>query len=321
MVPTRTATRATTGVVAGARAVLARARALLGRTLDAVPAARRTLQELVRVGLVDRALVVAAQALLALVPLVVVLAAFLPADLTGASVDRFGDVTGVSRATGDLVTGQLEPLRSGSEIRAQTGYVGLVVAVLSASSFARALMRTYEGIWELPPVAGLRGRRRALGWLLGWLVALQLLVLTGWARARIDSRVDSLSGEAALGSVGVALQVVVAGLLWWWTLHVLLSGRVRWGLLVAPAAVTGAAVVAYSAGSALVMPHYASSSAAQYGTFGLVLAVATWLVGIAAVLVAAAVVGRALAEDEPTRGLAARVVARVARRRRPGSAG
>lgn len=300
MVPTRRAA----GVLAGARALAVRA-------LDTVPPARRTLQELVRVGLVDRALVVAAQALLALVPLVVVLAAFLPAHLTGASVDRFGDVTGVSRATGDMVTGQVEPLRSGDEIRAHTGYVGLVVAVLSASSFARALMRTYERVWELPGVAGLRGRRRALGWLLGWLVALQLLVVTGWARARVDAAAGDVSARAALGTVGVAVQVAVAALLWWWTLHVLLSGRVRWRALVVPAVVTGASVVAYSAGSALVMPHYASSSAAQYGTFGLVLAVATWLVGCAGVLVAAAVVGRVLTEDAVSRAVAGRLVARL----------
>jgi membrane protein len=293
---------------------LARARELLTRTLETVPQARRMLEELVRVGVVDRAMVVAAQALLALVPLVVVLAAFLPAHLTGASVDRFDDVTGLSRATGDMVTGQVEPLQSNDQIRAQTGYVGLVVVVLSASSFARALMRTYERIWDLPSVPGLRGRRRALGWLLGWLVALQLLTLTGWARARMDAAVDDVPARAVLGSVGLAIQVVVATLLWWWTLHVLLSGRVRWAALAPAALVTGMAIVLYSAGSALVMPRYAATSAAQYGTFGLVLAVATWLVGCAGVLVVAAVVGRALAEEPVVQRLTAHLTTRVAGR-------
>ena len=289
--------------------MLARAREALDRTLDTIPSARRMLEELVRVGLVDRAMVVAAQALLALVPLVVVLAAFLPAHLTGASVDRFDDVTGLSRASGDLVTSQVEPLRSGAEIRAQTGYVGLLVAMLSASSFARALMRTYERIWDLPSVAGFRGRRRALGWLLGWLVALQILVVTGWARTRLDAEVDHVSVRAVIGSVGVVVQVAVAALLWWWTLHVLLSGRVRWAPLVLPALVTGIAVVLYSGGSALVMPRYAATSAAQYGTVGLVLAVATWLVGCGVVLVVAAIIGRVLAEDPVVGRLTARLTA------------
>lgn len=291
-----------------AASTLARARSAVDRVLETTPPARRVLEELVRVGVVDRAMVVAAQALLALVPLVVVLAAFLPAHLTGASVDRFDDVTGLSRVSGDLVTGQVEPLRSGSEIRAQTGWIGLVVVVLSASSFARALMRSYERIWDLPSVAGFRGRRRALGWLLGWLVLLQVLALVGWARSRVDAEVDHVSARALLGSVGIGVQVAVAAVLWWWTLHVLLSGRVRWAALVLPALLTGTSVVLYSAGSSLVMPRYAASSAAQYGTVGLVLAVATWLVGFAGVLVVAGIVGRVLAEDPVTRGLVGRVV-------------
>ena len=311
--PTRSQVRVRRGADAEGADALDRGRAVLSRTLETVPSARRTLQELVRVGVVDRALVVAAQALLALVPLVVVLAAFLPAHVTGAGMDRFDDVTGLSRASGDMVTGQVEPLRSGSEIRAQTGWIGLVVAVLSASSFARALMRTYERIWELPPVAGFRGRRRALGWLLGWLVLLQVLAVVGWARARVDSEVDHVSARALVGSVGIAVQLVVAAALWWWTLHVLLASRVRWASLVLPAVLTGAAVVLYSAGSSLVMPRYAASSAAQYGTVGLVLAVATWLVGFAVVLVVAAIVGRVLSEDPVTLKVTARVAERARR--------
>ncbi len=295
------------------RYAVGRARGLAATVLDTVPPVRRTVQELVRVEVIDRTLVVAAQALLALVPLVVVLAAFLPADLTSTSMQRFDDVTGLSRASGQRVVGQVEPLKSGDEIRAQTGLVGLVVAVLSSSSFARALMRAYERIWALPSVPGLRGRRRALGWLLGWLVALQLLVLTGWARSQVEARAGEPPVAATFGAVGVAVQVGVAALVWWWTLHVLLSGRVRWRALVVPATVTGAAVVAFSAGSALVMPQYADSSAAQFGTVGLVLAVATWLVAFAGVLVVAAVVGRVLAEDETSRAVLARVAARIRR--------
>jgi len=294
---------------------LARARGLVLRVLDTVPPVRRTVDELVRIELIDRSLAVGAQALLALVPLMVVLAAFLPAHLTSTAVARFDDVTGLARASGQLVTSQLEPLRSGDEIRAQTGLIGLVVAILSATSFARALMRAYERVWELPTVSGFRGRRRGLGWLLGWLVALQLLILTGWARAQAQAHVDAPSARAALGSVGIAVQVVVVALLWWWTLRVLLSGRVSWRSLVAPAAITGVSLVAYAGGSAVVMPRYAAASAEQYGTFGLVLAVATWLVGFAGVLVVAAVVGRVVSEDELTQRLVTRLVTRVTRRR------
>src|SRR5436190_17168398 len=78
-----------------AMALIAWARALAYRILDTVPPVRRTVDELLRVEFVDRAVVIAAQALFALVPLVVVLAAYLP-DALHQGLDRFEAVTGLS---------------------------------------------------------------------------------------------------------------------------------------------------------------------------------------------------------------------------------
>jgi membrane protein len=290
------------------RRLSARSRELALRILDVVPPLRRTVQELLRVEVVDRSMVVAAQALFALIPLVVVLAAFLPAELTRSGVERFEDVTGLSQTSGALVTDQVEPLVADESIRAQTGVVGLLVVILSSSSFARAVMRTYERIWSLPRVGAMRSRRLSLGWLLGWLVGLQLLALIG-----------SLVPDALPIWLKAGVKVGVAGRVWWWTLHTLLSARVPWRPLAFPAFVTGAALVAYTAGSVVVMPRYAVSSIEQFGTFGLVLAVATWLVGIAGVMIVAAVVGRVLVEDPWVRRLVAyaRGARRPAARARP----
>ena len=59
-------------------------------------------------------------------------------------------------------------------MRAQTGIAGLLITLFSASSFARAIQRMYERVWEQPHVGGVVGLRRCLGWLIGWLVTLQL---------------------------------------------------------------------------------------------------------------------------------------------------
>jgi membrane protein len=292
-----------------------RVRRLALQVLDTVPPVRRSVDDLVRVEVIDRSMVVAAQGLLALIPLVVVLAAFLPADLTSAGVERFQEVTGLTHANVEQVTRQVEPLKTGSELRAETGFVGLLITVLSASSFARAVMRAYERVWGLPSVSGMRGRRRALGWLLGWLVGLQIVSLVGWA----TDRWSGLGTGVVSGAARVVLQVVLLTLLWCWTFRVLLTSRVGWGRLWAPALLTGVALAAYMAGSAVVMPTYATSSAEQFGTFGLVLAVAAWLVGFGGVLVVAAVVGRVLAEDPFTRRVAGGAVARLARPRDGGA--
>ena len=61
---------------------------------------------------------------------------------------------------------------------------------------------------------------------------------------------------------------------------------------------TGSCLVLYSWGSNFVMPAYVDASASQFGALGLILAITTWLVGAAGILVVAAVVGRVLVEDE-----------------------
>jgi membrane protein len=273
-----------------ARRVIAWVRDLVYRVLDLVPPVRRTVDELLRVEFLDRAVVIAAQGLLTLVPLVIVLSAFLPSELTSAGLTRFESVTGIATATAELPTSTGVDV---GDVRTQTGVLGLVITVLSASSFARAVQRMYERIWERRHLGGLRGRRLCLGWLVGWLVALQALSLVGWLADRV--------GVDALAPAWVVVRVVVASLVWWWTLHVLLAGRVPWRRLALSAALTGTAVVAYASASSVVMPRYASSTAEQFGTLGLVLTVAAWLVGFASVMVVAAVVGRVLTEDDFTR--------------------
>jgi membrane protein len=166
--------------------------------------------------------------------------------------------------------------------------VGLLITIFSATSFARAVQRAYERVWEQPHLGGLPGLRRCLLWLVGWLTTLQVVRTLG----------DVVGRSESIGLLRLLLQGVAASLIWWATIRLLLFGRVAWSLLAPAAALTGFGGVVYSWGSGLVMPAYVAASVAQFGTLGLVLAVTTWLVGFAGLMVVAAVVGRALAEDE-----------------------
>ncbi len=91
--------------------------------------------------------------------------------------------------------------------------------------------------------------------------------------------------------------------------------RVGWGACFPAALITGGVMIAYSNMSTLVMPRFAAKSAEQFGILGLVLTLATWLVGFAFVVVMSALLGRTLAEDEATRALAARVRSWLSARR------
>jgi membrane protein len=283
------------------RELVARVRALVYRILDTVPLARRSVDELVRIEVIDRSMAIGAQALLALVPMVLVLAAFLPHAVTGVGLERIEDVTGLGNVGHQITQGVTGSASTpdAETVRSTTGYVGLLITLLSATSFGRAVQRLYERVWDLPHIGGVAGLRRSLGWLFAWVLALQVVAFVGYLGARVDVQV--------LEPVIWGLRAVLAGVIWWWSMRLLLAGRVPWGQLAFPAFLTGVVVAIYTAGSGLVMARYVRAEAQQFGTLGVVLAVATWLVGFAGVMVVCATLGRVVTEDSMIRGLLRRL--------------
>ena len=283
---------------------LARVRAFVGRVIEfvqwvlgTVPVVRSIITGLVRIELIDRSMAIAAQAMLALVPMLVVLAAFLPAEFTTLALDRFRELTGLGQAGEQVIAANV----NADQVRAQTGAIGLLITLFSATSFARAVQRMFEKIWDQRHIGGLLGIRRSSLWMVGWLLTLQVLAAIGFVLEQV----------ADFGPLRYVLQGAGASLLWWWTSRVLLFGRVPWRTLLVGALLTGYALLLYSWGSALVMPTYVASSAAAFGTLGVILAITTWLVGFAGLLVVASVVGRAVVEDADVRRLSHAVASRV----------
>ena len=261
-----------------------RERRLAERVREDVPGLSRLLADLARVGFVDRAMIIAAQALLALVPLLIVLSAFLPADLGTVTVHRFESVTGIQAAQMAVVHAGLEK----SQVRAQTGYAGLVLTILSATSFAMAVQRVYQLVWEQPRASGVAASGRCVAWLTGWLAGLLMIAAVG----------SVVPHGLVWSTLAGLLQVVLAAAVWWWSAWMLLRGRVGWRKLAGGALLTGVGISAYGAAAGLVMPRYSAGNVAQFGSIGLMLSVASWLVGFAFVVVVAAVAGRVLTEDE-----------------------
>jgi membrane protein len=280
-------------VAAKVRALVAWARTTALRLLDVVPGLRRLVSDLVRIELIDRSMIIAAQGMFALVPLLIVMSAFLPHDLAVSLTQRFEVVTGVGRPQAAVVRQTLTP----DQIRSATGVFGLLLTLLSATSFSRALQRMHERVWEVTHVSGPAGLARSILWLVGWLLGLQLVALLG-----------ALFLSDRVGPLKLVAQIAASSLIWWWSARLLLAGRVSWRMLAPGAVLTGFTTILYTVGGRLVMPHYAATSARQLGALGVVLAVATWMVGFGAVLVVAAVVGRVIAEEEPVRTEARRIM-------------
>jgi membrane protein len=251
--------------------------------IDRIPILGRLLSEFIRIELIDRCMLIAAQGLLALIPMLVVIAAFFP-YLIGDAVQSFSDA-GIGGSGGAEIRGEVDP----DQVRAETGLIGIAIVLFSATSFARAVQRMYEKVWEKRHIGGVSGTRRCFMWLIGWLLTLQLV---GGLRSLMD---------AVEGMVGVTtrlvVQMVLLSLLWWVTSWVLLFGRVGWCRLALGALLTGTLGMLYNRASGAFMPAYVGANAEQFGTLGIILAISTWLIGFAGIMVASALVGRVVSED------------------------
>jgi membrane protein len=122
---------------------------------------RSWLDRLVAIQFVDRSVALGSLAFTALVPLLVISAAFLPGTdgLATALIDRFH----LSGSSADLVrTVFAQP----DDVRQSVSWLSVLLLIVSSLSFTRALQRVYEQAWGLQ-ARGLRGTRAGMTWLGG----------------------------------------------------------------------------------------------------------------------------------------------------------
>lgn len=260
--------------------LLAWSRGLRGRLAESHP----TAAEIVRVGLspdtIDRCFAVAAQIFITALPMAVAVSAFLPRALRDRVRESLSQQLGLRGSTAQAVS----VFFNGEDaLREAVGIVGLVTALLSATSLTRRLQRLYEKQWELSH--GLM-RSSALRWLL-WILV-WIAVLGAQAPVR--------SGRGGLLVAGWIASAAMSVGLWWWTPHLLLLSRVGWRRLLPTALLTGLGQTALGLGSRAVMPTVTGRSVSEYGPFGLVVSLMSWLLVVAGVIVVGGGVGRVLAE-------------------------
>jgi membrane protein len=170
--------------------------------------------------------------------------------------------------------------------RASTGVLGVVLALLTATSFARALQRSYELAWRLPRV-GLRAAWRTLALVIGLALYVELLFLFG----------RLVRGVPAGTLLEDLVSFAAACALWMGAGWILLGGRVRLRLLGAGGLLTAVGFAVLRRLSAFHLPTLVASNQQQFGLLGVAFTLFSWLSACAFVVVVATVVGAVLAED------------------------
>jgi membrane protein len=240
----------------------------------------RVWERMLEIEFVDRSIALAGKAFVSFFPLVIVIASFVSADVRSSIVTAITKRLGIE---GDSLEITLEAFTSAADVKRATDLLGLVLVIFFATSFTTALQRVYHRVWRRPrPAKAASKYLHGLGWLLAMLALLALL------GALSDVLPPSLLVVVSLGATSG---------LWWFTAWYFLFGDVRARVLLPTGIITGLALTAFTASAPIWMPDVVTSNEAQFGVFGIALALVTWFSGAALCILVGACAGAVFAED------------------------
>jgi membrane protein len=238
---------------------------------------------MLEVEFVDRGVALAGKAFVAFFPLIIVLAAFAPATIRSWIITT---VTVRIGFQGDALVTARQAFASSDDVRNATGLLGLVLTIFYATSFTTALQRVYLRAWRRPRRARPASYWRGVIWLVGVLACMALL---GALRG-------ALGDGLGLGLFVTASVAVTIGL-WWFTAWWMLMGDVRARAVLPTGIITSVLMAGYAASAAVWMPDVLTRNEAQFGLFGVALALVSWFSGAAICILIGACAGPVLADD------------------------
>ncbi|MFG3230145.1 YhjD/YihY/BrkB family envelope integrity protein [Streptomyces antibioticus] len=262
---------------------LTRLMGLRARAEARVPLITHLMSHVLSVNVLDSATRLAAQTFLTAVPLLFVVASIAPQDMRERFVDSVRDVFGLT-GSADAQLRQAFLGDESGEFLQTTGFVSSLLVLISATACSRAMQRLCERAWRLPGAAARVAAWRWLAWLAAW------LVMIGFQ--------DVLRNGFGLGLwLGLPLLLVADVGLWWWTQHLLLTGRVPWAPLLPGALLTGAALSVLTSTATLYVPRALNHSLAAYGSLGAVFTLLSWLITLCVVIALCVTAGAVVARE------------------------
>jgi membrane protein len=240
----------------------------------------RVVRRFVAVSGYDRALALATQAFVALVPMIFVVAAFLPDANRAAAqswlVDRF-------RLSGDASSAVQELVQRPPAQWESTTVLGAVLLVVSVVGFTRSLQRTYLAAWQMPPL-GIRGFGYGV-------LAATVLVAEVTALLLVAPLLAEVPGAVLVTAL---VRIVPSILVWWPVQRLLVGGHLGWRALLPGAVVAGVGQAVVMAAAGLYVPDQVASQSARFGLIGVAFVLVSWLVALGLLLVLGAVLGAEL---------------------------
>jgi membrane protein len=235
--------------------------------------------DLLRSDIADRSMTLAAQLFTSVLPVLIAISSIGQSQ----GLDRMVEWIGIGPISDRLAYDGASSVPSTTTF----GAVGIIMVLLSATSYARALGRFYSRAWEVPVVPMRQGWR--------WFVVVGAMVvgvvLVGGGHVFEPTPVVG-------GLLDVAEGFVVWSVIWAFVPHLLTRGALSTRILVLSGALTGTGLTVLRLGSELVMPTVSATAVAQYGVLGIVFTLVGWLFLFAVVVVASTIIVGSVARDE-----------------------
>ena len=229
-------------------------------------------QRLNAMDFINRAMLFGAVLFLCFVPFILIIEALAGHSAATRLIKHFG-------LTGEAATATSTVFTSPSTTSAGITGLSYVVFVLGGIAAAAAIQELYERAFDLE-TRGIKDTPRRLVWLA---VLLGCAALVSWAGPSV---------HAAGGPVLLALLALVAVTgFWWFTMWLLLGGRVSWRELFPSALATAICWLAMSVVFNLTMSDTITSNYKKYGDIGVVLAFMSYLIAIGVVIILGAIIG------------------------------
>jgi membrane protein len=258
----------------------AKGRALLDKGNTAIDRAKATRAgtmwtQLNAVDFINSAFQFATYALLCIFPLMIVVTAAAGGSFRKVIISRLGLNAQAAKDVDGLFS-------SGSQALATVTVLGWVFLVLSAIGIASTLQAWYQRVYDQPPSGDwLRVLVTRLVWVAGLLVNLWLHVQLGW-------HVGPAGGHVLIFAALFVLDV----LFWWWTVHIMLLGRLSWRAAFPAGLATAFCYGGLGVFSALFFSKSIISDEKSYGPVGVVMVLVTYFIAIGVVIHLGAVFGR-----------------------------
>jgi membrane protein len=255
----------------------------------------RSVQGVVQVEIFDRAMTLAAQGFTSIFPVIMLAAAIRHGDSESAGAS-LSQTLGLTPSASEVLD---QAVPNSTEVIGGWGLISLVIVLISATSFSRALARMYGKVWVSERV-GLRGAWR-------WLAVIVAVALS----VSLIHTLDRLVNGFVFGTAwDFTVTFVIQAFLWTWAPWLLLSGKVSPRLLAPGGVLAGVALVALSVVGHVYVPIAQNAAARQFGSLGVAFTYISWLFVLSFAIVLTTVIGAVVVRD---RGWFARLLRGPAR--------